>query len=204
MYTKELIYNLALSDLLLSRTIKNVETDTSNEGKTLNLHYPIALRAALEDMDLDATADQVNLELIEEDPNDLWDFSYKYPSNCAKLRRLQSSVRMDDRDSHIEKRVATRAGKKVIFTDEASAIAEFIPHDINLSILSAQAGLTIAHKLALLSAALITGKGARELMKQIQEKYVVSKAEAQEHDHGENFNFVDPETESEFVKARTS
>lgn len=203
MYTKAKIYNLALGALLLSRQITDTETDKSNEAKVLNTHYDTALRSTLEDLNLDSTATQINLELIEESPNTLWNFSYKYPTNCAFLRRIQSIVKMDNRSTHIEKRVAIKDGKKCIFTNEMNAIAEYISSDVPISTLSANAGLAVAYKLAMLSAPLITGKGSQKLMEAIQKQYIVIKGDAQEQDRLEGFNFTDPDVESEFVQART-
>jgi hypothetical protein len=202
MYTKAKIYNLALGALLLSRQIIDTETDKSNERVVLGTHWDTALRSTLEDMDLDATSSQVTLELIELDPNDLWGYSYKYPSDCTYLRRLQSCVVEDNRSTHIPRRIAIKGGVKCIFTNKEDAIAEYISDNVPLSALSANAGLAVAYKLALLSAPLIVGKGAKTLMADIQAKYLVVKAEAQEQDQRENFNFEDPEVTSEFVQAR--
>lgn len=202
MYTKAKIYNLALGALLLSRQIIDTETDKSNERVVLGTHWGTALRSTLEDLDLDATSTQVTLELIELDPNDLWGYSYKYPSDCTYLRRLQSSVVEDSRVTHIPRRIAIKGGVKCIFTNQQDAIAEYISENIPLSTLSANAGLAVAYKLALLSAPLVVGKGAKALMDSIQKKYVITKAEAQEQDQRENFNFEDPEVTSEFVQAR--
>lgn len=204
MYSKAKIFNIALGALLLSRQITDADTDTSNEAKVLNTHWNTALRSALEDMDLDSTATEVTLELIEEDPTDLWGYAYKYPSNCSFLRRIVSGERMDNRSSHIPKRVAMHDGVKAIFTNEVEAKAEIIPHDFPLGSLSANAGLTIAYKLALLAAPLATGKGAQRLIEAIEKKYAIAKAEAQDQDRRENFNFVDDEIESEFVEERMS
>lgn len=202
MYSKAKIYNLALGALLLSRQIIDVDTDKSNEAKVLNTHYDIAFRSTLEDLDLDSTSTQATLELIETDPNALWGYSYKYPADCAFFRRLQSSSVTDNRSSHIDKRISTKDGRKVIFTNEIDAIAEYISYDVPLSSLSATVGLAIAYRLAILSAPLIVGKGAEKLRAELQNKYVMTKAEAQEQDRRENFVFTDEDIESEFVNAR--
>jgi hypothetical protein len=202
MYTKEKIFNLALGALLLSRQITSAATDASNEAKVLNTHWDAALRSALTDMDLDATSTVADLELIETDPTEHWLYSYKYPSNCALFRRIQSSSLIDSRNTHIPKRVAIRDGQKVIFTNQEEAIGEFIATDLPLTALSADAGLAVAYRLAMLSAPLVTGKGAARLMDSIQKSYIVIKALAQSQDRLENFGFVDAEQESEFVQER--
>jgi hypothetical protein len=201
--SKAKIFNLALSALLLQRRIVNTETDTSNEGKVLESNYDIAFMSALEDMDLDATSSIVTLELVEEEPNDLWYYAYQYPRKCAFLRRLISGVNVDTRATHIDKRIGIHEGQKVIFTNLMDAKAEIIMNDVPLVSLSSSAIMTIAYRLASLSAPLIVGKGADKLMQTIQQKYLIAKAEAQDHDHRENLSFLTDEEESEFVAART-
>jgi hypothetical protein len=204
MYSKAKIFNLALGALLLQRQVIDPETDKSNEAKVLLTYYDIAFRSTLEDLDLDSTSTQADLELIEEDPTDSWGYAYKYPSDCAFFRRIQSSATVDNRTTHIPKRVAIHEGKKVIFTDQIEAIAEYISFDVPLASLSATAGLAIAYRLAILSAPLVTGKGAQKLMEMIEKKYVTTKAEAQKQDREENFSFNDDTVDSEFVETRMS
>ncbi len=211
MYTKAKIFNLALGALLLQRQITNADTDKTNEAKVLLNWYDIALRSSLEDMDLDSTSSSEILALVEEfDPLEVdpiefpWRYAYKYPSNCAFFRRIRSAAVVDNRTTHIPKRVAIHSGQKVIFTNEENALVEFIPFDVPLQSLSANAGLAIAYKLALLSAPLITGKGAKSLMANIEKQYIIAKAAAQAQDERENFSFVDEAVTSEFVEARLS
>lgn len=204
MHSKAKIFNLALGALLLSRRIIDAEADTSNEAKVLQLNWDVAFSATLEDLDLDSTSTQANLALQIENPNNLWLYAYKYPSDCAFFRRIQSCNVSDNRESHIPKRVAMIGSQKVILTNEYAAIGEYISSDISIESLSATAGLCVALRLASMSAPLVTGKGARALIEGIDKKYVTTKAEAQELDRRENFNFVDPAVESEFVGARTS
>lgn len=204
MYTKAKIYNLALGALLLQRQITNTDTDATNECKVLNTWYDVAFRMVLQDLDLDSTSTQMTLELIEEEPNDLWLFSYKYPSKCAFFRRIQSTSDIDDRETHIPKRIAIKDEQKCIFTNAEDAIAEYISTDVPLSSLSAPAGLCVAYRLASLAAPLVTGKGAKSLQEAIEKKYIITKAEAQEQDARENFNFTDEEIASEWVKERLS
>lgn len=201
-FTKPQIYNLALSALLLAREVSDVDTDQSNEVRVLNTHYDIALRSTIQDLDLDSTSTLITLELYETLTNEKWLYSYKYPTNCSFLRRLDSLAKTDDRSTHISKRVALRDNLKVIYTDEENAVAECIPNDVALGTLSSMAGMALAYRLAFLSAPLIVGKGAKALRESIQEAYLIAKQEAQETDARENFNYEEDYTRSEFVRAR--
>ncbi len=202
--TKEQIFNLALSALLLQREVINTTTDKSKEVLALNIHFDVAFESTLEDLDLDSLSSPITLELIEKDPNDFWSFVYKYPTICTFLRRIESPVLVDNSTTHLSKRVGIFKGQKAIFTNECDAIGECITNDIPFAALSSNGVLAIAYKLAFLSAPLITGKGAKKLRESILALYVNAKSEAQEKDKRENFNYEDDGVRSEFVNARLS
>lgn len=204
MFTKAKLYNLTLGALLLQRQIVTPETDTSNECKVLNNHYDVAFRSTLEDLDLDSTSTQVTLSLLATDDEDFpeWKYIYAYPDDCAFFRRIKSTSKLDNRATFIEKKVGMYGTVKAIFTDEVDAIAEYISEDVELDTLSATVGLCISYKLASLASPLIVGKGAQKLREDIYKQYLIYKAEAQEQDRRENFNFPDPEIESEFIGSR--
>lgn len=205
--TKAQIYNLALGALLLQRQIADPNTDTSNEAKVLNTHWEVAFYSTLEDLDLDYTMSVAVLELIESDPDTFWDYAYKYPSDCAFLRRLQDANEKtfkDNRYTHHRKRIQIHEGQKAIMTNLENATAEYISKDISLASLDELTGLAIAYRLAHLSAPLIVGKGAQKLREEIQAKYIFYKAEAQEKDRRENFNYYTDQEESDWVNERLS
>lgn len=205
--TKAEIYNLALGALLLQRQIANPDTDASNEAKVLNTHYTVAFNSTLEDLDLDATMSIATLELIETNPNELWSYAYKYPTDCVFLRRLQDAnnkTHKDNRYTHHPKNVQIHDGQKAIMTNLEDATAEYISTSVPLTTLSQMAGLAIAYRLAILSAPLIVGKGATALRKELRQQYVIYKAEAQEKDKRENFNYYDDAVESDWVNERLS
>lgn len=202
--TKPQIYNLTLSGLLLAKEVVDPVTDKSSEVRVLNLHWNVALYSFLADLDLDSLATTVTLELIEElDENYEFAYAYKYPSTCAYFRRIKSGVVTDTSYTHIAKKIGVHGGFKAIFTDEADAVAEILPDDFDIGLLSAPAGMALAHKLAELSAPLVVGKGAKTLIENIRELYVMYKMEAQALDARENFVFENEALRSEFVQART-
>ena len=204
-YTRVKVYNLALSILLLSREVADYLTDDTEEVRVLNTHWDVALESTLQDLDLDSTSTPITLELIETLPSDhIWTYSYKYPTNCAFLRRIESEAHKDTEITHIAKRTSIRDGIKVIFTDETLAIGECIPKDVPISSLSAPAIMCLANNLANLSAPLLVGKGAKTLRKEIKEEYVIYKLEAQETDARENFNYEADAQNSAWVRERLS
>lgn len=204
-YSKEKIYNLALSALLLAREVAEVSTDTSNEVRVLNLHWDTALEATLKDLDLDCLSSSVQLELIAElNDGGPWRYAYKYPTTCAFLRRLKSCAVIDTKKTHIAKKVQLYNGQRAIFTNQFEAVAEILPFNVPLAALSPMAAMALAYQLAWLSAPLIAGKGAKNLKEEIYTQYLIFKSEAQEDDAAENFNFEPDWVRSEFVDERTS
>ncbi len=204
MYTKAKIFNLALGALLLQRQIVDTETETNNECAVLRTHYDVALQSALQEMNLDTTASDVILELLEADPVPEWSYAYRYPPKCAFFRRIKSGAESDNRTSRVPFRILVKDGVKTIYSNRSEAEAECIMFDLELQTLSAPAAMAIALKLACLSAPLVTGKGAAALMDKIEKQYAVTKMQAQALDRDENFNFVDDDVSSEFVEARLS
>lgn len=204
-YTKTKIYNLALSAMLLSRQVSDVESDTvTNEVRILNQFWEEALTSTLQELDLDGLSQELELELLATLDDDLWTYVYKYPSRCAFLRRLKSGARTDTSRTHIDKRTGIYNGQKVIFTNEYQAIAECITDDVTLNVLSSPAGLAVAYKLAFLSTPLTVGKGAKTLRQEIYQSYLISLGEAQELDKLENFSYDPAYVRSEFVAERLS
>lgn len=205
MYSKTKIYNVALSELKLAKQIDDADTDQSREGRVLNLFWDIALNNTLQDLDLDHTAENVQLQLITTLTDDgFWRYVYRYPTNCAFFRRIVSMARIDNSKTHVAKKVALYQGEKAIFTNEYQAYASIIPNDLNLGVLNAMGGLAIAQNLAILSAPLITGKGAKTLQDAIEGRYRISINKSQEADRLENFNYDQPYETSEWVNERMS
>lgn len=198
------IFNLALDALSLQRRITNPETDTSVENKILNSHWKMALGAALQEMNLDSTSTQANLQLHSENPNKLWKYAYIYPNNCALFRRVQSCVRQDNKDTQIPRQIRTIGVQKVILTNEYDAIGEYISVDVPIETLSPMAALCVGLRLANLSTSLITGKGAAQLRKELLSNYQISILSAQHHDKLES-EILQPDTEqSSWVTTRYS
>lgn len=202
--TKETVYNLTLSALLLDKEVVEISTDKTKEVAILNKFYDIALQSTLEDLDLTSLAQPIALELLDELTTGPWLCVYKYPTNCAYLRRLESGVPTDNRSTHIPKRTGMYEGQSAIYTDELEAVGDCIPNDIPLGALSPMATLALSYNLAAMCAPLLTGKGAAKLKKSLEGQYVTAKLQAQKKDSNENFNY-DPEwIRSEFVLERLS
>lgn len=198
-----LVYNIALNALLINYQTSDPLTDNEKSVRTLRTFYPLALSKVLADLDLNRTATKVKLELrvtAEDDPH--WDYVYKYPTSCAKLRRLVSALPIDNQETRIPYITQTVEGVDSILTNDVDSYAEIIPTTAPLSTLNPNAIAALGTYLAYMSCSLITGKGAKDLKQSIMQDYMMFKAEAMEDDQNENVDTTPDEFKSEFAQAR--
>ncbi len=202
MFDKTKIYNLALAALFLQKRLSNADTDQSTEALSLGVVWDVAFQSALQQMDLDSTAQTKALELVELEPNELWKYSYKYPSDCVFLRRIVSTEVTDDIETREDFKVELRNGLKVILANKENAFVEYISEDIGLNTLTAEAGYFIALRLAKLAAPLIVGTNSKNVIANLTEAYGMALLDAQKRDSLESSIYQPEWRKSELAKAR--
>lgn len=201
MIDKPLLYNIALSALRLNHTTSDPDNDNKLSVKQLRVVYSLALSKTLADMDLDRTKSIVKLELLAK-THPQWAFVYKYPTTCAKFRRILSDYVQDNQLTRIPSATGVIDGIDCIFTDREDAYAEIIANNVNLSVLSPNAAMAVGFQMALMCPSLVVGKGSTALRQAILAEYIVYKAEAMEDDQNENVDTTPDEFKSEFIMAR--
>lgn len=207
MYSKTQIFNLALSALFLQKTVSDSETDTSKEATILRSHWDAAWNIGLQELDTDSIAVTESLELLAEAPDSNWDYVYKYPNNCAFLRRIVPELGgqvTDDTIDAIDRKISRYSGNKAIFTNEINAKAEYIPNDISPDDLNAEEALFIAYKLARLCLPLIIGKDSDNVAKLLESRYEQAHLDARAKSAKETSIYQEEWQRSEFVKHRLS
>jgi len=90
MTTETEIANMAQGYLAISKEIENIETDTGTAAYAFNLYYDNTLAAILQKWKPDLAHKYANLALVESDPNDDYEYSYRYPSDCLCFLRIRS------------------------------------------------------------------------------------------------------------------
>lgn len=85
------VSNMALSHLGVGTQIGNAITETTAEAKACREFFEPALISTLKDYKWPWARKQANLALVEEDPDNGWDFSYRYPADCIDVRSVESS-----------------------------------------------------------------------------------------------------------------
>ena len=140
-YTTVQISNMALAHIGVGNFITSLSTDTSAEADAINAFLEISREETLRDFPWPfatktadstdtATGSTTAFGLIAEDPNDEWAFSYRYPTDCVEIRRIQSGLRQDTVVSRVPYRVGydgttTTATGRLIFTDMEDAVLEY-------------------------------------------------------------------------------
>lgn len=117
MASKTSICNLALRHLGHSKTVANVDTERSKEALACRTFYDQVLAEVLRDFPWPFALRTDDLELVEEDPNDEWAFSYRYPVSSARFRRILSGSRIDTPESKVPFKIGKDDTGRLIFCD---------------------------------------------------------------------------------------
>ena len=116
---------MAISHLGIGKEVGNVETDRGQEAEAFNRFYTVTRDELLEGFVWPFATVEVALGLVEEDPTNEWAYSYRYPSNCLKIRKIQSGQRTDTIDSRIPLKISRDGTGKLIYCDIEDAVLEY-------------------------------------------------------------------------------
>ncbi len=92
----EQIVNLALSHIGHTIFVDSLATEQTSEAELANLLYEPTRDFVLEDFPWPEATKYITLGLVEEEPNDDWLFSYRYPSDCLFVRRVVTVLGRQD------------------------------------------------------------------------------------------------------------
>lgn len=194
------ICNIALSHLGVGKEIANLETENSEEASACRRFYDIALEGTLRDFDWPFATKIADLGLVEEDPNDEWTYSYRYPTDCVKVRRLLSGERNDTHQSRQPYRIARDTSGRLVFTDLEDAQVEYTVLVEDPGQYPSDFTMALSLRIAIYVAPRITGGDPFKLGSRAEEMYRVILGKAQ----ASAFNEEQPDVlpESEFIRAR--
>lgn len=118
---------MAISHLGVGKEIANIETEQSQEASACRRFYDTARDATLRDFPWPFATKFVALSLIETFSSSTaeYNYSYRYPSDCIKLRKIKSGTRNDSRDSRVTYKILKDSSARIIYTDEENAEAEY-------------------------------------------------------------------------------
>lgn len=126
MTTQLALCNMALSHLGVGTQIAVFATDRSREASACRQFYDQVRDEILRKFPWSFATVVDALDLVEEDPNDEWGYSYEYPTDAVRFKRiLNAASRIETQESRIPYRIVanplyngtTVLHKQLILTD---------------------------------------------------------------------------------------
>lgn len=194
------IANMALSHLASGKVISNLETERSREADVLRRFYNTALEACIREKYWPFTRKISTLALVEENPNDEWSYSYRYPVDCVEFRRILSGVRQDNNSTRVPFLIATDEDGLLIYTNEQEAVAEYRQLITMTPFYPSDFVLMFSYKLAHLIASVVCGGDPFNLGTKAFQLYNEERNKAASSSNNEEQN--GPEADSELLASR--
>lgn len=190
------ICNMALGHLAHTKFIAALN-ERSLAANLCDLYFEPARDFVLEDFPWPFATAYGTLALVGEDPNDDWDFSYRYPSGCLFARRLVTSLgRRDPNPPPF--RIASDAQGRLIYTNQETAVLEYTKLVTDTNLWPAVFGMALSWYLAGLIAPGLA-KDRKQALAALQ-VYEVIKRQAEAQQLNEQQQTVEPD--SEMIRAR--
>lgn len=122
---------MALSHIGHGKQIGNVDTERSAEANACLTYYDLCVSWMLRQFPWPFATKIVALALVQEDPNDEWDYEYRMPADSMALRRILTTggIRNDSRSTRVPYRIAQDSQGAVIWTDQEDAEVEYTFHE---------------------------------------------------------------------------
>jgi hypothetical protein len=194
------VCNLALGHLGISAEINNLTTEKSAEASACRRYFSTAKDVALRDLKCTFATEFATLALVEENPNDEWAYSYRYPASCLFFRRILSGTRNDTSGSRIPYKIASDAVGKLIYTDRQYAECEFTKQVDDQMLWPDDFILAVSYLLASLIAPRLTRGDGVKLGDRALELYNLMKQTTEANADAEQQGEEPPEAES--IRAR--
>lgn len=201
MATKTEIANMALSHLGVGKEIANLDTDQSAEGSACRRFYEMVKDATLRDFNWPFATRFRVLSLIEESPNDEWDFSYRYPTDCLEVRRILSGQRNDTNDTRAPYKIAQDDAGLIIYTDEREAEIEYTVRADDPLLYPSDFIIALSFRLAFYIAPRLTAGDPFNLQQRCMQMYDIEISRAARTGINEEQQDVEPESELQRVRS---
>lgn len=200
MPSKVEIVNITLSHLAVGKEVANLETEKSEEAAAARRVYEMAKDFCLREVYWPFATKITALALIEEEPNTEWGYSYRYPTDCLRVRRVLSGLRNDTRQSKVTYKIAQDSAGLLLFTDSENAQIEYTIRADNPQLYPADFVMALSYYLAWMMAPRLTGGDQFKLGEKALKMYdvFIKKAAA----NAFNEEQAEEEVESEFERER--
>lgn len=204
MATKTEIANLAIGHLGYEKEIANVESEDSQYAIALRRYHDLALEQTLRDYDWSFATRYADLALVEEFDEDSavqeWIYSYRYPTDCLKIRKIYSGLRNDNLQSKVRYTINGDDTGRLVYTDEQNAIIVYTKNIKTYSQFPPDFLMAFSYKWALYLPNKLLGGDPFKLKNEIFLMYDRQLKNARMNDRSEQS--YDEPVESEFIRAR--
>lgn len=200
MASKTEICNLAISHLGIGKEIANIDTERTQEANACKRFFETARDATLKDFHWSFATKIVTLNLIEENPNSEWKFSYRYPIDCVQSRRIVSGYKNENRQQRTPYKISKDNAGKVIYTDKETAELEFTSRVTDPAFYPEDFVMAFSFRLAAYVAPRLTKGDPFKLKNDMLAQYEAEIEMAKSNSLNEEQVYEDPE--SEFIRVR--
>jgi len=191
---------MALSHIGVGHEISDVDTEKSEEAEAVLTFYDATRELIQSDFPWPFLTKSASLALVANDPTTEWKYSYRYPSDALKIRRIFSSVRNDYRQSRIPYLIYQDSTGKLIYTDCEDAVMEYSSKLDEEDKWPADFSLTFSYLLASYIAPRLTKGDPFKMRETALKLYQAHLSMAEQRSMNEEQHEEVPE--SEFVRAR--
>jgi len=196
MASKTDICNMAISHLGISKEIGNVTTEQSAEAKACRRFYDDARKAVLKDHTWPFATKLADLNLVEEQPNDEWGYSFRYPTDCLYARRILSGFRDDTERTKIVYKITQDSQGLLLFCDLSEATLEYTKDEDSEDIFPSDFTIALSYRLAHYIAARLTAGDPFKLGAMALQKYQIEISMASANASNEDNGNTTQDTES--------
>lgn len=202
MATNTGIANLALSHIGIGTEIQSLDDDAGQEAVACRRFFDVARNATLRDFPWSFARQFATLALVSDDPTetDEWAFSYAYPPEAVKIRRLQSGLRRESRQSQVKFIIGRSSAQKLIYTDLEDAQVEYTFKETNAQRFPDDFVLALSYRLAVYIAPRLSKGDPFNIQQRLIRLYLQELSQAQAASGNEGV--PDEEPNSEFERSR--
>jgi hypothetical protein len=196
-YTSTLISKMALSHLGTGLEITDI-TDPTKEGRLCSLWYEPCRDKVLEDFAWPFATKYATLGLVQEDPNDDWDYEYRMPADCLAARRIVGAVGpMDPNPPPFDQ--SSDASGLLIWTDVEDAVLVYTAQFTDAGLFSSAFADALAWRMAIVLADPLSAKPERMQVAEKAYEKAINTAMA----NAANSRQMHPQPISPFLGARS-
>jgi hypothetical protein len=204
MASKTDVANLAIGHLGYEEEIANVDSEDSQYAIALRRYHDVALQQMLRDYDWSFATRYAPLALVEEFDEDSdvkeWQFSYRYPVDCLKIRKIYSGVRNDSLESRVKYTINGDDAGRLVYTDEEDAEIIYTENVTAYGRFPPDFLMAFSFKWALYLPNKLLGGDPFKIKEELMQQYMMEVKNARMNDKSEQ-SFDEP-LESEFIRTR--